>query len=60
MAKEKKYPAEFVARAKSEYPDWPELHKALDANSEFVGRYLDDNSSGGIAPKVVSSMIAKD
>lgn len=54
---EKKYPAEFVKRAKAEYPNWAELHKALDGDNEFVGRYLDDSSQGGISPDEIVKLI---
>lgn len=58
---QKQYPAEFVERVKKEYPDWgvtrPDLHKALDSGNQFVGRYLDDSSQGGIDPKEVVKMI---
>ncbi len=49
MSGQKQYPAEFVKKAKAEYPDWPKLHLALDSGDQFVGRYLDDNGSGGLA-----------
>ena len=41
--KEKGYPADFVSKVKAEFPDWDELHQALDAGSDFVGRYLNDS-----------------
>ena len=53
----KQYPAEFVKRVKAAYPDWPDLHKALDKGSEIVGRYLDDSREGGIDPHEVVKMI---
>lgn len=40
-----RYPKEFVAKVKAEFPDWTELHKKLDEGNAFVGRYLDDNSN---------------
>lgn len=54
---EKKYSAEFVNKAKAEYPNWTELHKALDSGNEFVGRYLDDSSQGGISPDEIVKLI---
>jgi len=57
VAKKKKYPADFVKRAKAEYPDWAVLHRALDSGNEFVGRYLDDSSSGNMNPNKVILMI---
>jgi len=41
MRENRKYPAEFVKRVKAEHHNWPELRRALDNGSEFVGRYLD-------------------
>jgi len=46
-----------VKRAKAEYPDWAVLHRALDSGNEFVGRYLDDSSSGNMNPNKVILMI---
>lgn len=57
MSEKEKYPAEFVKRAKAEYPNWPELHRALDSGNQVAGRYLDDSSSGGISPAEVVVMI---
>ena len=57
MAKQKRYPAKFVKLVKAEYPNYSELHRALDNGDQFAGRYLDDNSSGGISPKEVVKMI---
>ena len=53
----KQYPANFVERVKAEYPNWPDLHKALDSGNQFAGRYLDDSSQGGISPSEVVKMI---
>lgn len=39
-----KYPDEFVAKVKAEFPDWRQLHDRLDAGDDFVGRYIEDNS----------------
>lgn len=38
-----RYPDNFVAAVKAEYPDWDDLHRALDRGSQMVGRYLDDS-----------------
>ncbi|MFA6270434.1 MAG: hypothetical protein WC657_04480 [Candidatus Paceibacterota bacterium] len=57
MAEKKQYPADFVRRAKEEYPNWPDLHKALNSGNEFVGRYLDDSSQGGISPYEIVKLI---
>ena len=54
---QKKYPADFVKRAKAEYPSWPELHKALDSGNQLAGKYLDDASQGEISPNEVVKMI---
>jgi hypothetical protein len=53
------YPEEFVKRVKEEFPDWDELHKLLDANDEFAGRLLDDNSNGKIEPEDVVQAISQ-
>lgn len=37
------YPKEFVKKVKREYPDWQDLHEALDAGNDFLGRLLDDS-----------------
>lgn len=38
------YPEEFIKECKEVYPKWTALHEALEAGSEFVGRYLNDAS----------------
>lgn len=38
-----KYPQEFVDAVKGRFPEWKDLHTALDTGSVFVGRYLDDS-----------------
>ena len=38
------YPDYFVKDVKAAYPDWQELHSALDNRSPMVGRYLDDSA----------------
>lgn len=37
--------ADFAARAKNVYPEWTELHSAIEHNHEIAGRMLDDASS---------------
>ena len=41
-----KYPNKFIEDVKAEFPDWIELHQALDEGNVFVGRYLDDSGHG--------------
>ena len=53
----KKYPAEFVKRVKAEYPNFTELHQALDRGADIAGRYLDDSSQGGVSAREVVKMI---
>lgn len=48
---EKGYPEDFKAKVKKVFPDWVELHKALDSGSELVGRYLDDSRRLEMRPK---------
>src|SRR3989338_1969099 len=49
--KQERYSADFVAKVKAEFPDWADIHKALDSGSEFVGRYLDDSRAFSMSPK---------
>ncbi|MFA5830946.1 MAG: hypothetical protein WC878_03905 [Candidatus Paceibacterota bacterium] len=42
-----RYPADFIERVKAEFPNSENLHKALDAGGDNVGRYLDDNRGWG-------------
>lgn len=44
------YPADFIAEVKAVFPDWEKLHQALEAGSDFVGRYLDDSRGLGMNP----------
>lgn len=39
----RKYPKDFVKKAKTSFPKWSQLHRALDNASEVVGRQLDDS-----------------
>jgi hypothetical protein len=39
----KGYSPEFIKRVKAVFPDWTDLHQALDSGSEVVGRYLNDS-----------------
>ena len=43
------YPDYFVKEVKAAYPDWKELHSALDNGSPMVGRYLDDSARHSIS-----------
>lgn len=52
-----KYPKEFVDAVKEEYPEWQELHRALDAGEETVGEYLAQESSRVISPDHVVALI---
>ncbi|KOF57846.1 MULTISPECIES: hypothetical protein [Clostridium] len=38
------YSEEFKSQCKDVYPNWNELHEALEHGSEFAGRYLNDAS----------------
>ena len=40
---EAKYSDGFIAEVKSVYPQWRELHAAVDAGKQIVGRYLGDS-----------------
>lgn len=51
------YSEEFKAKVKSIYPDWQDLNNHLENGSEFVGRYLDDSSQGGLSPEEVMQAI---
>ena len=46
-----KYSADFVSKVKTEFPNWTLIKKALDSNSEIVGRYLDDSRSFSMKPE---------
>ena len=52
-----KYPADFIAAVKEAFPDWTELHKALEAGGEIVGRFLLDSSYWTPDPQEVADMI---
>ncbi len=43
--KVKKYPEDFVARVKTEFPDSPALYDALDNGNILVGTYLQDSAN---------------
>ena len=49
----KKYPADFIAKVKKEFPDWNKMHEFLDTGDEMVGRYLDDSRRFSIGFKDV-------
>ena len=49
------YPPDFVKEVKNLFPANTELHKALDAGSPIVGRFLDDNVAE-IKPQQVLNM----
>ena len=38
-----KYSKEFIEECKRVYPNWKELHKALEEGKVIVGRMLDDS-----------------
>ena len=42
------YTQEFVSTVKETFPNWKEMHDALDSGSDIVGRFLDDNSYNSI------------
>jgi hypothetical protein len=39
------YPDDFKDAVYKAYPDWAEIHQALEDGSEMVGRYLSDAPS---------------
>ncbi|MDP2585965.1 MAG: hypothetical protein Q8P29_03735 [Candidatus Levybacteria bacterium] len=45
------YSEDFKARVKEVFPEWDEMHKALDSGSEWVGRYLDDSRKFSMKPE---------
>lgn len=47
------YTEEFKLKCKALYPNWERLHKALDTGSVWVGRYLDDSSSGMVSAEAI-------
>lgn len=51
------YPEDFVSAVKSAYPDWANMHRALEVGSEMVGSYLDDTRHWAPNPGVVVEMI---
>lgn len=40
---------EFIEEAKALYPNWSDLHRAIEQNSGIIGRYLDDETPDGIS-----------
>ena len=50
---------EFVEKVKTILPDWEKLHEALDNDSEWVGRYLDEvsHNARGMNPGYIVKMI---
>lgn len=45
------YSEDFKARVKEVFPDWDEMHEALENGSEWVGRYLDDSRGFSMKPE---------
>jgi len=43
------YSKELIAEVKELYPDYPEMHKHAENGDVWLGRYLDDASTGGMA-----------
>ncbi|MCB9980390.1 MAG: hypothetical protein H6863_04565 [Rhodospirillales bacterium] len=52
-----KYPEEFKKAVLDVYPDSPDIQKHLENGDEFLGRYLDDSSHGGIAPSKIVELL---
>ena len=42
------YSTSFIQKVKECYPDSPKMHDLADNGEYFLGRYLDDSSSGAI------------
>lgn len=53
----KKMPVELAEKIKNCFPDWKELHSAVDTNHEIVGRYLDDASESSISVTLILQLI---
>lgn len=47
------YSESFKKRVKEAWNNYEEIVKLADAGSEFLGRYLDDGSQGGISVNTV-------
>ena len=47
------YSEEFKQKVLSTLGDSEDIKKMLDSGSEWLGRYLDDSSQGGLSPKEV-------
>lgn len=47
------YTQEFINRVKQLYPENTRMHELAEEGSYFLGRFLDDSSSGGISPDEV-------
>lgn len=47
------YTSEFINRVKELYPTCEEMHRLADEGNPFLGRWLDDSSSGGFGPDEV-------
>ena len=45
-----KYPEKFVKKVKTVYPDWQEMHKALEREDPIVGDYLRDEAYFSMSP----------
>jgi hypothetical protein len=42
------YTADLIAEVKELYPNSPEMHQLAENGGAFLGRYLDDSSSGSL------------
>ena len=47
------YAQEFIDRVKKLYPNSAEMHRLAEEGNYFLGRWLDDSSSGGLSPSEV-------
>ena len=48
-----KYPKEFVENVKAAFPNWAELHEALDNGSVIVGHCLNSNRRFEMSPTTI-------
>ena len=54
------YTQEFIDRVKQLYPNCTEMHRLAEEGNYFLGRWLDDSSSGEINPSEVLNMSHED
>jgi hypothetical protein len=50
------YPPDFVEAVKAAFPNWEEMHRRLERNSEIVGLYLCDSIKEIPAEEIVSAI----